>query len=101
MEGKSKEITKRATHGETKPWKTKQNEGRGVRTEQKGVAMFNLTSKKSRKREDNETEAIFKDTKMSKNFPHLRKGQAIELRCPKILYPAQVSFRNEVKIMIF
>lgn len=34
---------------------------------------------------------------MSKNFPDLRKGQATESRCPKILYPAQVSFKNEGK----
>lgn len=38
---------------------------------------------------------------MNKNFPHLRKGQATELRCPEILYPEQVSIRNEVKIMTF
>lgn len=50
MEGTSKEITKRATHGKTNTWKTKQNEGRRLRTEQKGVAMFNLTSKKQEER---------------------------------------------------
>lgn len=79
MEGESKEITKMATHGETKTCKTKQSEGRRLRTEQKRIAMLNLTSK-SWRREYNGTEAIFKDIKMSKSFPHLRKGQATEIR---------------------
>lgn len=50
LKGKSKEIIKRAKHGEAKTWKTKQNRGRSLRTEQNGVAMFNLTSKSRRKR---------------------------------------------------
>lgn len=99
MEGKSKEIIKRATHREAKTWKTKQSRGRRLRTEQKSVAMFNRTSKKSRGKEDDGTEAVPEDVKMSKNFPDLRKDQATELRCPKILYPAQASFKNEGKTM--
>lgn len=91
MEDKLEEIIMATRKGKKMENRTKEEEGRSQRIEQKGPAIFDLISKR-RGREETGAEAIFENM-MNRNFSDLMKGQATESKGPII--PKYVKISNK------